>query len=261
MKILALVSSYRKRGNTVRMVEMVAHKLHQLTALQALPLEVETLNIAHMNIQTCRGCRVCFNQGEFRCPLKDDLLSIRSKIRDADVLILASPVYVEDVNGIMKNWIDRMAFVCHRPEFAGKYAYTLTTSGVGSTTHALRTMNTALKMWGFYLIGKSKLKAGAYLPQEELQAKYQEEAHRIATNILKAVQNQRATRPSFLSLMTFKIQQRFYLQENTDSYDLTYWRERKWLEKNQEFYIPHQSSRLKAQIAQISGSVLARFVL
>lgn len=261
MKVLALVSSYRKRGNTVRMVEMIANELEIYATQQIIPLEVEILNIAHMDIQSCRGCRVCFNQGEFRCPLKDDLLPIRRKIQEADVLILASPVYVEDVNGIMKNWIDRMAFVCHRPEFAGKYAYTLTTSGVGSTTHALRTLNTALKLWGFYLIGQSKLITGAYLPQVELRTKYDLEAEKIATSILNAVQKQKARRPSLLSLMTFKIQQQFYLNEDTESYDLTYWREQKWLDVQREFYIPHKSSRLKTQIARISGALLSHFVL
>jgi multimeric flavodoxin WrbA len=33
----------------------------------------------------------------------------------AEAYVFASPVYVEDINGVMKNWIDRMAFNSHRP--------------------------------------------------------------------------------------------------------------------------------------------------
>jgi multimeric flavodoxin WrbA len=34
--------------------------------------------------------------------------------------VFASPIYVEDVNGAMKNFIDRMAYNCHRPRFFGR---------------------------------------------------------------------------------------------------------------------------------------------
>lgn len=58
---------------------------------------------------------VAYALGEDHCPLRDDVSEIKKKIDDADIIILASPVYVEDVSGLLKNWIDRMAFVCHRP--------------------------------------------------------------------------------------------------------------------------------------------------
>ena len=48
----------------------------------------------------------------------------------ADGIIFASPVYVNDVSGIAKTWIDRLAYVCHRPAFAGKCAYLIATVGV-----------------------------------------------------------------------------------------------------------------------------------
>lgn len=86
-------------------------------------LEIERISLGQLDLNTCRGCRVCFDKGEEKCPLKDDVLSIRDKMILADGILAASPVYVEDVNGIMKNWIDRMAFNCHRPAFAGKSAY------------------------------------------------------------------------------------------------------------------------------------------
>ena len=152
MRVLAIVSSYRKQGNTARVVELVNRAMRDISRSKGDTSEFELIHLGHLNIEMCRGCRVCFNQGEAKCPLQDDLLVIKAKILAADALILASPVYVEDVNGIIKNWIDRMAHVCHRPEFAGKYAYALTTSGVGSTNHALRTLNTALRTWGFYII-------------------------------------------------------------------------------------------------------------
>jgi hypothetical protein len=61
---------------------------------------VASLDLAEMDIRTCRGCRICFDKGEESCPLKDDLLAIRRRIEAAELLVLGSPVYVEDGNGV-----------------------------------------------------------------------------------------------------------------------------------------------------------------
>jgi multimeric flavodoxin WrbA len=264
MKIVALMSSYRKGGNTARMVELIGKAVMELAVQKGEPLDFQMVYLGHQRIEMCRGCRVCFNQGEVKCPLQDDVLRIKAKILAADAVILASPVYVEDVNGIMKNWIDRMAHVCHRPEFAGKYAYALTTSGLGSTNHALRTLNTALRTWGFYIVGQAGLRTGAYMRQADLEQNFEHQAHEIAGQIFAAIHAQKASRPSFLSMMTFKIQQAYWKkppQDPNDAYDYDYWQRRGWTDSRREFYIWHKSSRVKTALARITGTILARFVV
>lgn len=160
MKILALMSSYRKKGNTARIVQMIEGQMEKIAARHDEPLDFETLHLAHMDIEMCRGCRTCFDRGEETCPLKDDIPAIRAKIDAADGLILASPVYVDDVNAVAKNWIDRMAYVCHRPAFGGKCAYLIATVGEGPANHTLRTMNFALRSWGFPHRGAGWLQDG-----------------------------------------------------------------------------------------------------
>ncbi|MBN1933857.1 MAG: flavodoxin family protein, partial [Anaerolineae bacterium] len=73
MKILVLIGSYRKKGNTARIVQMVEARMQALVAQHATPLEWETLFLGDMDIRPCRGCRACFDQGEDKCPLKDDI--------------------------------------------------------------------------------------------------------------------------------------------------------------------------------------------
>jgi len=261
MEILALVSSYRNKGNTARTVQMITEHLKKIGALSGEVVEIETINLAHMNLQFCRGCRVCFNQGESRCPLKDDLLSIKAKISQADGIILASPVYVEDVNGVMKNWIDRMAHVCHRPEFAGKYAYTLTTSGCGSTSHALRTMNGALLSWGFHLTGKSKITTGAYMQTVDLRQRFDKISYQIAKRIFQSIRTKKAAKPSFLALMTFKIQQQFWVKTNDGSVDFAYWSAHGWTNPKQAYYIENRTNPLKIILARLTGALVAMFVV
>jgi multimeric flavodoxin WrbA len=117
-----------------------------------------------MNILLCRGCRACFDHGEEACPLHDDLPLIRSRMDDADALILASPVYVDDVSGLVKNWMDRLAYLSHRPAMGGKYAFTVATVGGGPAGHTLRTMNTALLTWCYHLSGKRKHRGPVITP-------------------------------------------------------------------------------------------------
>ena len=94
------------------------------------------------------------------CPLKDDRSIIEEKIKNADGVIFTSPNYVFNVSGLMKNFIDRFAYVCHRPRFF-KNAIVLTTSGVGGSRFMLMNFSTALKIWGFNIV-----KSFGVLPME-----------------------------------------------------------------------------------------------
>jgi len=73
------------------------------------------------------------------CPLAYEVALIRTKMDAADGLIVASPVYVDDVSGLMKNPLDRLAYLSHRPLLACTCAFTLATVGGGTTGHTVRT--------------------------------------------------------------------------------------------------------------------------
>jgi len=136
MKVLALIGSDRKNGNTARVIEIFEAQMQAFAKNSKLPFEFESLYIGSCNIKPCRGCRVCFDQGEEACPLRDDITLIRTKMDAANVLLVASPVYVNDVSGLIKNWMDRLAYLCHRPAMGGKCAYAIATVGGGSFCHA-----------------------------------------------------------------------------------------------------------------------------
>lgn len=261
MKILALVSSHRKKGNTACIVQMIGSHLEALAARDGQPLTFETLYLGDMDVQPCRGCRACFDRGEDQCPVKDDLPAIKAQMDAADGLILASPVYVEDVNGTAKTWMDRLAYVCHRPAFAGKCAYPIATVGVSSTRHALRTMNAALLTWGFRLVGQAGYKMGALMDPPEAQSRFQHQTAQVAEELWRAVSQQHALRPAFLSLLTFKIQQLAWQREGPGSYDYAYWKDQGWLVPERTFYIAHRTGRIKVALARLAGGVLARFVI
>jgi multimeric flavodoxin WrbA len=261
MNILVCIGSHRKNGNTARLVGLVAAQLRAIAARENVSLQVDTVVLGHRDIRLCRGCRACFDRGEDSCPLADDLPAIKARMIAADGLIVASPVYVEDVSGTLKNWIDRLAYLCHRPELAAKCVYLLTTTGAGSTGHAMRTLNTALRTWGAFIVGQAGFKMGALMDRDEAAARYEGRVARIARDLFDAIRERRFARPSFLSLMTFGIQQRYWQRKTEHSVDYDYWRARGWTDMGRTFYVPHQANAVKVAAARLASAIVARFVL
>jgi multimeric flavodoxin WrbA len=261
MKVTSVISSCRKNGNTENLISLIEDQLQLVSKSQHEEIEIERVYLGQANLKMCLGCRVCFDRGEQFCPLGDDLLSIRGKLVEADGVILASPVYVEDVNGIMKNWIDRMAFYCHRPALSGKIAVIITTSGAGSTNHALRTISFAIMAWGAYLSGQYKFRTGALMKIEEINNRNHSKISKIANKLISDIKNQKAYKPTLYSLIVFKVQQKLW-QESTDSHntiDYAYWSNKGWLEPNCVFYTSIESSWLKVKIARLLGTIIALY--
>lgn len=67
--------------------------------------EVEKIRVAEKNIGYCRACYACKNTG--KCVIKDDMAELLQKMIDADVLVLASPVYFYSIDAQLKTVIDR----------------------------------------------------------------------------------------------------------------------------------------------------------
>jgi multimeric flavodoxin WrbA len=259
MKVLILTGSYRKKGNTARLTNLLAQQITQINHQKDESTEISTINLSERNLQPCHGCRVCFDKGETYCPHWDDMEEIKTAMTKADVLILASPVYVEDISGVMKTWIDRLAHVCHRPEFGGKYAYLLTTSGTGTSGHALGTLESALRTWGYHIIGKNNFITGGTMPENEISTHFQPRVEHIARQILVSVKKQKALSPSFVSLLYFKVQQVCWQKSTEDSVDLQYWQARGWTDPHATFYVPHKASWFAVTSARMLGSVIALF--
>lgn len=103
MRILIVNGSPRgKNGNTHRMVaEFIAG------AVEA-GAEAENIFLAQKTIRPCLGCFACWTKTPGQCSQKDDVGELLDKILQADLLVFATPVYVDNVTGIMKNFMDRL---------------------------------------------------------------------------------------------------------------------------------------------------------
>ncbi len=85
MKVVGIVGSARRGGNTEILTGVA------LETIQKQGLETELISLAGKRITPCDGCRSCVETGE--CRIKDDFESVFAKMKEADGIILASPVY------------------------------------------------------------------------------------------------------------------------------------------------------------------------
>ena len=77
---------------------------------------VELLSLKGKKIQYCIGCLTCLKTG--KCVQKDDAPEIMEKLRRADVLVFATPIYYYEMCGQMKTLLDRM-----NPLYSSDYAF------------------------------------------------------------------------------------------------------------------------------------------
>lgn len=84
-KVLILSGSPRKEGNSDLLCDEFAKGAEEVGN------EVEKIRVAEKNIGYCRACYACKNTG--KCVIADDMAEVLQKMIDADVIVLASPVY------------------------------------------------------------------------------------------------------------------------------------------------------------------------
>lgn len=70
--------------------------------------EVENVFLAKKEINPCRGCFSCWLKTPGECVIKDDMAELLKKFAGSDIVVFATPLYVDNVTGIMKNFMDRL---------------------------------------------------------------------------------------------------------------------------------------------------------
>lgn len=127
MKILALLGSPKKNGNTSLLLE------EYLKGIRASnkDADIKKIFLHEKNIHNCSACGACRNVNNIgQCIIKDDMQELYPIFRQADMVIYATPIYWWSVSAQMKAFIDRCyAFGTLKDSYAGKKAALLMTYG------------------------------------------------------------------------------------------------------------------------------------
>lgn len=105
MKVLALVGSPREGGNS----DLLAEK--SLAGATSMGADTEKIMVGNLNFKPCQGCMECRVTG--KCQIEDQVISLVSKIAEADGLVVATPVYGNHLPGHFKMLFDRLVGVMH----------------------------------------------------------------------------------------------------------------------------------------------------
>jgi multimeric flavodoxin WrbA len=98
--ILILKGSPREKGNSAVLAERVFNGAQEAGA------KVEDVYLHDMDIRPCDACDFC-QEGDVGCVVKDDMQALYPKLRQADVIVISSPIYWFTITAQMKLCIDR----------------------------------------------------------------------------------------------------------------------------------------------------------
>jgi multimeric flavodoxin WrbA len=109
MKVLGIMGSPRIGGNTDLLLQ------HALEGARSQGAEIEKISVDKMNIQPCREYYHCLKDGN--CSIRDDMHGIYIKLVEADIVIVASPMFFYCITAQLKALIDRCQALWSRRYF------------------------------------------------------------------------------------------------------------------------------------------------
>ena len=107
MKVIAFNGSPHKMGNTASALELSKEQF------ESAGIEFEIFHVGTKPVAGCMGCGMCFKNKNEECIIKGDSVNEAiQKVKDADGVILASPVHYSGIAGNMKSFLDRLYYTC-----------------------------------------------------------------------------------------------------------------------------------------------------
>ena len=100
MKVLGIVGSRRKNGNTSYLMQ------NALQEIESKEAETKMIFLGDYNIRGCIGCEGC--KDTYKCVIMDDMQKLYPLIIEADAIILGSPTYFYNITSDMKAFIERL---------------------------------------------------------------------------------------------------------------------------------------------------------
>jgi multimeric flavodoxin WrbA len=112
MKILILSGSRNRKGQTARAIKALQKGISDVKG------KSEVIFLTELKLERCRQCDpdgwgLCRKEG--RCIIEDDLQTVSDKVKAADVLVFANPVYFGDLSESMRSFLDRFRRTLFKP--------------------------------------------------------------------------------------------------------------------------------------------------
>ncbi len=118
MKILVLNGSPRPNGNTAGMVAAFAEGARESGH------EVRIIDVCKKKIGGCLACEYCHTKGGGKCIQQDDMQEVYPLLEEAEMIVLASPIYYHSITGQLQCAVNRI-YALDKPKNLKKAALIL----------------------------------------------------------------------------------------------------------------------------------------
>ncbi|MBF0451309.1 MAG: flavodoxin family protein [Candidatus Magnetomorum sp.] len=180
MKVIGFNGSPRKDGNTSVLIQTV------FDALEAEGIETRLIHLGPQSVTGCLACMKCHENKDGHCVQKKDALNDwLDEMKEADGIILGTPVYFADISGQIKCFIDRTGMVARANGnmFQRKVAAGIAAARRAGTVSAFHSLNSYFTIGEMIVVGSTYWNIGFGTAKQE--ALKDEEGLEIMTNLGK----------------------------------------------------------------------------
>ena len=224
MKV-TVIHGQSHKGSTYHIAHSLAEKLNGKTTDIFLPKDFDRF---------CAGCTACFSRSEKKCPHYEKLSPITEAIDNADVLILASPVYVYHATGAMKALLDHYGWrwMVHRPEekMFSKQAVCISTAAGAGMKSTGRDMADSAFWWGVAKIYTYGVAVAAVSWDHVSRQKKRRIDKKLSALAKKILKKQKNIKPSLKTKLFFSVMRQVQ-KRGWNEADTIYWKEKGWTER------------------------------
>ncbi len=235
MKKIIAIHASKRQANTWKMLTQIRERLSDFD------VEVEIISLYDHEYKDCLGCEACILRGA--CVLIDDTESLMQRLSEADGIILSSPVYMQQISGRLKTFVDRTCKWYHRPALAGKPVLVLATTKGSGLRQTLKYLQSVAVQWGAIpagTVGRTIRDIGNPIADKEL------------SRFIRMMDRPSSFRPTCGQLLDFETQKS--LASYLGGLDAEYWSQKGW--NRQPYYIPCRINPIFRFVAFLFGSFL-----
>ena len=220
-----IIHGQSHKGSTYHIARILADKIGGETTEFFLPRDFG---------EFCCGCTRCFVEDESKCPHAEKLSRITQAMDEADVVILASPVYVYHATGAMKAFLDHYGYrwMPHRPEekMFKKQGVCISTAAGGGMKSTNKDMAHSLFFWGIPKIYKFGIGVAA-INWERVSEKKKIKIIRKTDSIASKIRNKNCRAKPGLKTKGFFFLMHKLQKNGWNEADARYWKEKGWTGK------------------------------
>jgi multimeric flavodoxin WrbA len=221
MKI-TVIHGQSHKGSTYQIARLLTEKLGGEVTEFFLPRDFSYF---------CVGCGNCFTKSELLCPHYKEIKPITDALDQADVIVLASPVYVFHASGPMKSFLDHYGYrwLVHRPveRMFNKQAVCISTAAGAGMKSTNKDMADSTFFWGTARTYKYGV-AVAEVSWDRVNPKIKERIDKKTTKLANKIKwNGKHLSPT-IKTKAFFYMMRLMQKNGWNQADMDYWEEKGW---------------------------------